>query len=430
MVFCTPSCRKWTTFGVAAFLMVLGIILVLIWNDVVQAIVHHELSLASSGTTGFNMWKETPIPMYLAFNFFNWTNAEEFIKDPTIKPHFVECGPYTYHEHHIRENITFNDNNTVTFYNNRIWRFVPEKSNGSLDDRITTFNPIVAAVGNIVKDKHYLVRVGVNFFIEEKNVTLAITKSVNNFIFEGYDDPMLDLLHKLHIKGIDVPFTKFGWFVERNNTPEYDGLYNMNNGGDDIDKLGIVRFWNYKDSVPYWKGQCGKVEGTTGELWYPPKDMQTIKIFSNDLCSSVTLDHSSEHTVHGIEGHRYVGGPRTFDNGSKYPEMSCFVPEGFKYYSGVRNVSLCKFGAPAFISFPHFYQADPYYLEQIEGLKPVQSKHEMYLAIEPMTGLPLTVQASFQLNLQMQQMDGIKMLEHVKTRLMPAFWFAQSAGAR
>nr|XP_023018229.1 protein croquemort-like [Leptinotarsa decemlineata]XP_023018231.1 protein croquemort-like [Leptinotarsa decemlineata]XP_023018232.1 protein croquemort-like [Leptinotarsa decemlineata] len=426
MVLCTPSCRKWTTFGVSACLIVFGIILVCMWSSIVKGIVQHELSLASPETIGFSMWKETPIPMYLAFRFFNWTNYEEVKNNWTIKPMFVELGPYTYHEHHIRENITFNDNNTVTFYNKRIWKYAPEKSVGSLDDKITTFNPIVAAVANLVKDKHYLVRVGVNFFLEEKKVPLVVTKTVKEFLFEGYDDEMLELLHKLHVKGINVPFQKFGWFVDRNNSAEYDGLFNMNNGRDTIDKLGLVRFWNYQNSVPYWKGQCGKVEGTTGELWYPPKDTKTIKIFSNDLCSSVALDHDGELTLHGIDGHKYVGGARTFDNGSQYPEMECFVPNGFQL-SGVRNVSLCKYGAPAFISFPHFYQADPFYLESIEGLKPVKEKHEMFLCLEAMTGLPLIVRASFQLNLQMQQMDGIKMLENVQTRLMPAFWFEQSA---
>lgn len=97
------------------------------------------------------MWKETPIPMYLQFYLFNWTNSEEVMKNQTVKPIFVEHGPYTYYEHHIRENITFNDNNTITFLTKRNWRFVPEMTVGSLDDVITTVNPIVAvSINNYV----------------------------------------------------------------------------------------------------------------------------------------------------------------------------------------------------------------------------------------------------------------------------------------
>lgn len=90
------------------------------------------------------MWKETPLPMYLTFHMFNWTNAEEYVKNPSIKPIFTECGPYTYYEHHLRENVTFNNNDTVTYFTKRTWRFEPDKSVGSPDDLIITLNPILA----------------------------------------------------------------------------------------------------------------------------------------------------------------------------------------------------------------------------------------------------------------------------------------------
>lgn len=90
------------------------------------------------------MWRETPIPMYLEIYMFNWTNAEQYVLTPSIKPIFNECGPYTFYEHHTRENITFNDNNTLTYFTKRTWRFLPEKSAGSLDDVVITLNPILA----------------------------------------------------------------------------------------------------------------------------------------------------------------------------------------------------------------------------------------------------------------------------------------------
>lgn len=37
---------------------------------------------------------------------------------------------------------------------------------------------------------------------------------------------------------------------------------------------------------------------------------------------------------------------------------------------GALNVSSCRFGAPAFVSQPHFYNMDPYYADKIKGLKP------------------------------------------------------------
>lgn len=87
-----------------------------------------------------------------------------------------------------------------------------------------------------------------------------------------------------------------------------------------------------------------------------------------------------------------------FDNGTKYPEKRCYCAKsqliGVNKISdcveecvpsGVRGISKCRFGAPAFISFPHFYEADPIYLQYIKGLNPSKELHEFYIAVEPVS---------------------------------------------
>jgi hypothetical protein len=44
-------------------------------------------------------------------------------------------------------------------------------------------------------------------------------------------------------------------------------------------------------------------------------------------------------------------------------------------------------GAPAYLSFPHFYQADPALLDAIEGLKPNKEKHQTYFLIQPVSSM-------------------------------------------
>lgn len=423
----TPKCKKWTTFGFAIAFIVLGLFFSVFWTMIVEKILNYELGISSTHTISYKMWKETPIPIYLSFHLFNWTNAAEVQKNSSIKPIFVECGPYTYYEHHVRDNVTFNDNGTISFYTRRTWKYVPEKSVGDLSDKITTFNPILATLGELIKYKHVIVQMGVNFFLEEKRTQLAITKTVDEYLFKGFDDPLLDLVRKLNITAFQIPFKKFGWFVDRNNSAVYDGFYNMFDGANGISNLGNVINWNYQSQVPYYEGECGRVKGSQGELWYPPHDQQTIEIFSSDLCSSLQLERREEFSQFGLRGYRYVGTAKNFDNGTNYPESRCFITKDFvgEQNSGVRNVSLCKFRAPALISYPHFYLADPSYLETIEGLKPDKDKHEMYLSLQPDTGLPLSVRAQIQLNLKMEQIKHIDLLSNVQPRLMPAFWFSQ-----
>ena len=63
------------------------------------------------------------------------------------------------------------------------------------------------------------------------------------------------------------------------------------------------------------------------------------------------------------------------------------------------NVSSCRFGSPVFMSYPHFYNADPFYVEQVEGLQPKHKDHEFYMVLEPKTGIALEVAARFQVNM-------------------------------
>lgn len=43
---------------------------------------------------------------------------------------------------------------------------------------------------------------------------LIITKSVNELLFEGYEDTMLKIARKMNFS--EIPFNKFAWFYEVN----------------------------------------------------------------------------------------------------------------------------------------------------------------------------------------------------------------------
>lgn len=89
------------------------------------------------------------------------------------------------------------------------------------------------------------------------------------------------------------------------------------------------------------------------------------------------------------------------------------------------NVSACRFGTPVFMSFPHFYKADPYYLNQVEGMHPVKEKHQFFMAFEPKTGIPLEVAARFQLNILVRPVSQISIYERIPETYMPILWFEQ-----
>lgn len=47
--------------------------------------------------------------------------------------------------------------------------------------------------------------------------------------------------------------------------------------------------------------------------------------------------------------------------------------------------------APVYLSFPHFYKADPKLLEDVEGLSPDQEKHETFLKIQPVSTIMIFI---------------------------------------
>lgn len=242
------------------------------------------------------------------------------------------------------------------------------------------------------------------------------TKTVRELLFEGYKDPLLSLVKTLNIPGITLPpFNEFGWFVDRNLSSTYDGHFEMYSGGTDMLRMGTLTKWNNVNTTNYYHGECSKITGTTGELW--PVNMNAtgnITIFVTDLCRPLTLSYQQHHTRFGVSGSRWVGDYRTFDNGNKYPPNSCYCT-GEKsqcpdLQPGVHNMSDCRYGAPVFASFPHFYLADESYLNAVDGLHPNQSKHEFSLSLEPSTGIPLEVGAKIQINTHIQEIKGFRLV--------------------
>lgn len=89
--------------------------------------------------------------------------------------------------------------------------------------------------------------------------------------------------------------------------------------------------------------------------------------------------------VEGLTGNKYIGNKFMLDNGESVPSRRCYCPNGNCGASGTLNISNCKFGAPAFVSMPHFYLADSSYRNNIMGMSPDRKKHELFIVLEPVS---------------------------------------------
>lgn len=77
------------------------------------------------------------------------------------------------------------------------------------------------------------------------------------------------------------------------------------------------------------------------------------------------------------------------------------------------------------MSFPHFYNADPVYLDQSVGLVPDQEKHEMVIILEPTAAISFKVAVRVQMNFAIKPTRYFKKLKNIPEMVHPIFWMDQ-----
>lgn len=77
--------------------------------------------------------------------------------------------------------------------------------------------------------------------------------------------------------------------------------------------------------------------------------------------------------------------PEVLQNGTiVVNEGQCFC-NGECSPRGVFNITACRYGAPGFVSLPHFFNGDPVLTNAVNGLSPKSDKHSFYLTLEPVS---------------------------------------------
>lgn len=97
------------------------------------------------------------------------------------------------------------------------------------------------------------------------------------------------------------------------------------------------------------------------------------------------LYRNNDSNFLGLNGNTYVTEEATFDNGSLVPSRACYCPNEACHPSGVLDISGCRFGAPAYISLPHFYKADDTYANAVNGMEPREDEYNFKITLEPVS---------------------------------------------
>lgn len=104
------------------------------------------------------------------------------------------------------------ENFTTTYQIKKTWHFVPELSNGRLEDYITALNvPVVAS--QEAKRGDYWTTLMLDAVYSTISATLFVNKTVGELLFDGYEDTLLSIAEMSGAKTA-APMDKFGFFYK------------------------------------------------------------------------------------------------------------------------------------------------------------------------------------------------------------------------
>lgn len=469
------TAKTWGFIAVGgAVLFVAGLLLGwLVFPYVVAKTIGKQLALQDK-SDAYDRFVELPLDLDMKLSIFNVTNVDEIMRGG--KPRLQELGPYVYKQHRTKYNLKYDaDDDTWSYHQNLIHTFDPQQSGKFTEnDVVTVINPALMSMLGIMQNIPVLAK-GTMFVDAAAPLLfkegLFVTTTADKLLFRGVriecgwleklgrGDQKVDavsaakaglapsprlaaLITCSSLKRIKVPTLKvlddgdvlFYVFGQKNNT--FDGRYTVNAGIRHPERLGQITAWEGKSSVSAWGGPtCNAINGTQGDLFTPDITRQSeITVFSTDICRSMTLQYLEDTSFKGISGYRFAPGPEVMaspvENGNNY----CFCPqvasgltkENGCLRKGAMDLSGCQ-GIPVIVTYPHFYEADPFYLEGVVGLNPQADLHRMQLDVEPMTGVPLMGGKKMQLNFEVKHIPGVELTRGVRDVLFPVAWMYEGA---
>lgn len=249
-----------------------------------------------------------------------------------------------------------------------------------------------------------------NFALNREGGGTYMSHTAGQWLFDGFYDSLIDFVERLHSPLLPIFSDHFGWFYQRNNSKTAEGNFTIHTGRGDLSWMGELQMWNGSAHTGYYEGECGKVNGSTGELWAPGRQWhETISIFLPDAARYINLYSMANVTVQGIAAWRYETSQLSFDNGQLAPDTKCFcVAKHECPLNGVLDFSPVAKRGPIYVSHPHFYMTDEYYRRNTTGLHPNPAEHGMYVVMEPTLGIPLSLKGQVMISALVQRDEAIE----------------------
>uniref|UniRef100_A0A672ITQ8 Lysosome membrane protein 2-like n=1 Tax=Salarias fasciatus TaxID=181472 RepID=A0A672ITQ8_SALFA len=406
------SCAIYATGIVCAHLLIVGIALVVaqVFQTMIHSRLKKEITLTEKSQV-FEGWKNPPPPVYMEYYFFNVTNPEEFLAGG--KAAVQQIGPYTYRQ--AKRNTDELEGSMLS------WTFplICPKQIGTPSNSLLPSQ----AVMNELNSYSFFLRTLVSMYMNSIGIELFMNRTVHEVLW-GFKDPLLTKIHSMKPEVDEY----FGLMWKKNGT--HEGEFVFHTGEENYLDYGKIDTWNGLREMSWWSSnQSNMINGTDGAVFHPLINRnELLYIFAADLCRSIHLAYVKDVEVKGIQAFRFAPPSDVLMSPKDNPTNAGFcVPAGDCLGTGVLKVSVCREGAPIVVSFPHFYQADPKYINAVDGLNPNKEEHETYLDLQPTTGVPIRACKRAQLNVILKRVQGFPKTKYINETIFPIMFVNETA---
>ena len=142
----------------------------------------------------YDIWKDIPFAIEYKIYIFNLTNPYAF-EHQGAEPVLEEVGPYVFSEHRHKENITFNNNGTVSYQQRRIYHWVYDKMNNvGENDKIVTVNLVLVMAYKLIKNNLEMIPEKLRPVFKQimNNIQVVSNQTVGALFFTGWNDPLIE----------------------------------------------------------------------------------------------------------------------------------------------------------------------------------------------------------------------------------------------
>ncbi|KRT86000.1 hypothetical protein AMK59_145 [Oryctes borbonicus] len=362
-----------------------------------------------NGTEAFEGWIHPKARTLIKVHIFNYTNVKEFDEGIETRLRVQELGPYVYEEVMERNNVYFENDGTITFQNSFKHKFLPHLSKGKQSDVVVVPNIMVLSAAYKTKDMDYFTKLAASMTLGGFMNKKPFMKLAAHRYIWGYDDSVYYLAKGFMAFQSSNMQDQIGLMSARNGTSPY--VMSVHTGQRNMQKYGILSKVNGFDTIGQWSAECDSVAASDGSL-FPPnlvRNKQDVDIYFPELCRKFKYTFQEEVKIinNTVPAYRYVMPDSVFDSPDKEPSNQCYCDHssGTCAPQGFYNITTCAFGAPIFMSRPHFSRVRPEDIK-VDGINPRHKDVTSYADLHPTMGFPIAGMTRLQMNILAKSYPG------------------------